>query len=61
MPASKAATICTDTLGMAFEPEMKYENPDGSPITFNIDYFDNARGINPVQGPFENYKGPVEL
>ncbi len=24
--------ISTDTLGMAFEPEEKFENPDGTPI-----------------------------
>ena len=31
--------ISTETLGMAFEPEQKYENPDGSPIIFNQDFF----------------------
>ena len=61
LPSSTAATICTDTLGMAFEPEMKYENPDGSPIVFNYDYFDNPRGVNPVPGPFEGMKGEVEI
>ncbi len=61
LPKSSAATICTDTLGMAFEPEMKYENPDGSPIIFNVDFFDNPRGVNPVQGPFESYNGKVDF
>lgn len=54
VPKGKAATICTDTLGEAFEPEEKYENPDGSPIVFNVDFYDNPRAVNPVAGPFES-------
>ena len=46
--------ISTETLGMAFEPEQKFENPDGSPIIFNIDYFDQHRGLYPTSGPVEN-------
>jgi len=61
LPELSEQTICTETLGMAFEPEMKYENPDGSPIIFNYDYFDNPRGVNPVPGPFENFKGKINL
>jgi hypothetical protein len=49
----KATTlISTETLGMAFEPEQKYENPDGTPIVFNEDYFGNFRGLCPIAGPF---------
>lgn len=54
LPEVKAASISTETLGMAFEPEQKFENPDGTPITFNKDYFGNHRSINPKVGPFEN-------
>ncbi len=61
MPEIKDAMICTETLGMAFEPEMKYENPDGSPITVNVDYFDNGRGVNPMPGPFEGFTSEVEI
>ena len=44
--------VDTDTLGMAFEPEQKYENPDGTPITFDEDYFGAHRGVCPLPGPF---------
>jgi len=38
---------------MAFEPEEKYENPDGSPITFDTDYFGKKRAASGVlPGPF---------
>ena len=47
-----AGIISTDTLGMAFEPEERYENPDGSPITFNSDYFGNHRAMTTIPGPF---------
>ena len=46
-----APLICTDTLGMAFEPEQRFENPDGSPITFDTDYFGNRRE-RVTAGPF---------
>ena len=44
--------ISTDTLGVAFEPQQKYENPDGSPITFDCDYLGNHRGADVIPGPF---------
>ncbi len=44
--------ISTDTLGEAFEPSQKFENPDGTPITFDRDYFGNRRGLNILPGPF---------
>ena len=47
-------TISTETLGEAFEPEQKFENPDGTPIVFNKDYFGRHRNINPRAGPFDN-------
>ena len=54
LPAVKPAMISTETLGMAFEPEQLFENPDGTPIVFNEDYFGNHRAINPMVGPFES-------
>ncbi len=48
----KVHMIHTDTLGKAFEPEEKYENTDGTPITFDDDYFGNKRGLNIIPGPF---------
>ncbi|MDI9450986.1 MAG: right-handed parallel beta-helix repeat-containing protein, partial [Bacillota bacterium] len=33
--------INTEVLGKAFEPEQYFENPDGTPIRFDTDYFGN--------------------
>ena len=46
--------ICTDTLGKAFEPEQRFENPDGTDIVFDRDYFGNHRGTDTIPGPFAN-------
>ncbi len=48
----RAFPVCTDTLGRAFEPEQRFENPDGTDIVFDRDYFGNHRGISPLPGPF---------
>jgi len=48
--------INTDVLGMAFEPEQKFENPDGTPIQFDADYFGNHRGAKVLPGPFVSCK-----
>ena len=48
--------INTDVLGMAFEPEQRFENPDGTDIQFDTDYFGGHRGINVIPGPFANAK-----
>ena len=37
---------------MAFEPEEYFENPDGTSIIFNEDYFGNRQAVNPLPGPF---------
>ena len=52
MPQTRAGVISTETLGEAFEPEQKYENPDGTPIIFDRDYFGGHRGAGPLPGPF---------
>jgi hypothetical protein len=44
--------VHTDTLGKAFEPAQKFENPDGTPIQFNLDYFGLDRGSTVIPGPF---------
>ena len=44
--------IDSDTLGKAFQPEQRFENPDGSLIRFDRDYFGDTRGINALPGPF---------
>ena len=45
--------VNSEVLGLAFEPEQRFENPDGSSISFDRDYFGRKRGRFPVSGPFE--------
>ena len=44
--------VNTGILGKAFEPEQPFENPDGTPIQFDADYFGSHRGVDVVPGPF---------
>ncbi|MBQ6323100.1 MAG: right-handed parallel beta-helix repeat-containing protein [Lachnospiraceae bacterium] len=44
--------ITSDILGCAFEPEQRFENPDGTGIVFDKDYFGAHRGIKTIPGPF---------
>ena len=46
--------VNTELLGKAFEPEQPFENPDGTPIQFDCDYFGGHRGLNVIPGPFAN-------
>ena len=46
--------VSTQLLGCAFEPEEPFENPDGTPISFDRDYFGRHRAANPTPGPFES-------
>ena len=47
--------VTTQLLGVAKVPNCAYENPDGSPLRINTDYFGNKRNSrNPFPGPFEN-------
>ena len=52
LPAGEEKLITTETLGMAFEPEQRYENPDGSAIVFDEDYF-GAKKAHVTAGPFD--------
>ena len=52
LPAKSVSLIDTETLGMAFEPEQKFENPDGTRIVFNEDYFGLRRERESIAGPF---------
>lgn len=64
LPPLETGVISTKTLGMAFEPEEMFENPDGTPIIFNADYFGAHRGLNPLPGPFacrEDAASPLAL
>ena len=44
--------INSDILGYAFEPEQRFENPDGTAILFNEDYLGSHRGAATIPGPF---------
>jgi alpha-L-arabinofuranosidase len=47
--------VTTELLGNAVIPDLPFENPDGSPIRIDTDYFGNKRDTtNPFPGPFEN-------
>ncbi|CUS25554.1 outer membrane protein [Paucilactobacillus oligofermentans DSM 15707 = LMG 22743] len=48
--------ITTNDLGTAFEPEQRFEMPNGDDINFNEDYFGNLRGVSTIPGPFTSYK-----
>lgn len=43
--------IDSDTLGEAFEPEERFENPDGSSIVFDTDIMGVMRGERIIPGP----------
>ncbi len=48
----KTGIINSDILGYAFEPEQRFEDPDGSAITFDTDYLGGHRGLSTIPGPF---------
>ena len=48
----RAGIITSDTLGRAFEPDQRFENPDGTSITFDRDYTGSHRGTEALPGPF---------
>lgn len=50
--AFKAGVINSDILGYAFEPEERFENPEGSAIIFDSDYLGEHRGVAVIPGPF---------
>ena len=54
--SSKAATqrVTTALLGKARVPNLPFENPDGSPLVIDTDYFGQKRdATHPAAGPFE--------
>lgn len=61
LASAKTALVTTEMLGQAKIPGLPYENPDGSPLKVDTDYFGKPRsGESPAAGPFENPgAGPV--
>ena len=53
--------ITTDTLGQAFEPEQRFENPDGTGIIFDQDYAGKHRGASALPGPFAEGKSEITV
>ncbi|MBQ6360054.1 MAG: right-handed parallel beta-helix repeat-containing protein [Lachnospiraceae bacterium] len=53
--------ITTETLGMAFEPEERFENPDGSAIVFDRDYHGSHRGLSTLPGPFAEGNSEIDV
>ncbi len=50
----KRQLVTTERLGKAKIPDLPFENPDGTPIKLDTDYFGKARNpANPFPGPFE--------
>ena len=61
VPQMETSVISTELLGEAFEPEQKFEQPDGTPIIFNQDYFGEKRMLNPMPGPFASKAQEIVL
>ena len=61
MPELRVAPVSTDTLGEAFEPEQRFEAPDGSPIAFDTDFFGARREGEALPGPFAAPSGRIKL
>lgn len=56
-------TATTDFLGIAFEPELPFDNPDGTPLCIENDFFGNPRPAGRMTpGPFEGIgSGPQKI
>ena len=57
--AITAQRVDTKRLDMPRITEAPYENPDGSPITVDIDLLGNPRGVHPTVGPMESIRSGV--
>ena len=53
LPRGNTRTMSTSNLGMAFEPEQRFEDSDGNDLILDQDYLGVRRGIHPMCGPFE--------
>ena len=57
----KNGIMNSDILGEAFEPEQRFENPDGSDIIFDKDYLDEKRGLETIPGPFASAESAAKI
>jgi hypothetical protein len=54
-PSQKVTLVSSKMLGKARVPDARFENPDGSSLTIDIDYYGKKRNTNtPNAGPFES-------
>ena len=53
--------VSSDTLEPAFEPEQRFEAPDGGAIVFDTDFLGNQRGENAIPGPFAAWGEAVQV
>jgi hypothetical protein len=55
-PAQKGTLITSDVLGKVKIPNQRFENPDGSALSIDLDYFGKKRNTTtPNAGPFETF------
>jgi alpha-N-arabinofuranosidase len=53
--------VSTDRLGKARISALGYENPDGSPLRIDADYFGKPRNpVNPAAGPFADPRSGIQ-
>jgi hypothetical protein len=53
LAAARGPLVTTELLGEAFQPEVPYEEPDGSPLVVDVDYLGRPRlGAAVTPGPF---------
>ena len=57
----RTGIITSTTLGLAFEPEERFENPDGSELVLDRDYHGTHRGIAPLPGPFADGTSEIRV
>ena len=50
--AGECRIITSNILGKAFEPEQRFEAPDGSDLVLDTDFFGNKREGSIIPGPF---------
>lgn len=53
--------INSDILGCAFEPEQRFEDPDGTCILFDKDYLGEHRGVSTIPGPFASAEAAAKV
>src|SRR5690606_6814655 len=58
-PRVTGKRVTSTQLGLARVPQARFENPDGSDLVIDIDYFGNSRASAPIAGPFESFAGRV--